>query len=79
MSMNRFEKAAQERDEHQKQMAASYLTEDLPAEVTDRLYAYAWSEGHSCGFREVENVYSEIVSLVEAAYKAGRRAACARF
>jgi hypothetical protein len=31
----------------------------------DKLYAKAWEDGHSAGFAEVENVYSDLIELVK--------------
>lgn len=54
------------RDLHDK-----YMTAHMPKEVSDRLFEFAWEEGHSSGTYEVERIYADVKDVVNKAFKAG--------
>lgn len=56
-------KAQKEREKHMKQMAEKYNV--LGNEKFDMAYELAWSYGHSAGYDEVENYFSDIVDLIK--------------
>lgn len=71
MSMNRFEQVARERQEVAERLAAEHLP-GIPVHITDRVFSFAYEEGHASGWGEVENYYVEIAPIVIAAFNAGK-------
>lgn len=79
-----LEKKAQRRREYEERQAeearkieqhSEFLFQGLgtPRSILERVYFYAYQEGHSSGLAEVEHHFEDVVELVELAYKAGRR------
>lgn len=64
--------------EFQEALAEEYL-DGIPAEqfqaVAAAVYRMAYAEGHSEGFRGVENFYMELVDVAFAGFRAGQAAA----
>lgn len=44
---------------------------DMPENVQDAAYSYAWQEGHSAGLQEVLNYLLDFSEVIEKAYFAG--------
>jgi hypothetical protein len=61
---------AARRAEHAEEMAATYLP-GLPEAVTDKVYEYAYQQGHSAGYPDIESYYADLVEVIEIAYNAG--------
>lgn len=61
-----------ERSEGAKALAEKHLP-GLPERVTDKVFEYAWEEGHASGWNEVEYVYQEVAAIAEVAYEMGRK------
>lgn len=64
-------RGGQIRDEFAANLAAEYLPA-MPSTVTDKVFAKAWEDGHSTGYALVEDMYSELADLLDAAVAAVR-------
>ena len=60
---NRLQKQANERDRHQATLEARHGLTGHPK--ADKLYSLAWDMGHSAGYGEVENYYSDMADLLK--------------
>lgn len=72
------------REEHERQdllrrdLRDKYIASAVPDSVADRLFEYAWMEGHANGNHEVERIYEDLKDVVNAAFRAGREFAASR-
>lgn len=57
-----------------KRLRGQYLAAEVPDAVADRLFSYAYQQGHANGWHEVEFFYDDLADLVNAAYLAGKDA-----
>lgn len=55
----------------QADLAREYLP-GMSQVVTDKVFAMAWEDGHSDGYRRVESMYEDLTDLVEVVVKAVR-------
>lgn len=46
----------------------------MPANVQMKVWEKAWEDGHSYGYREVENHYMDLAEFAEFAFNAGKNA-----
>jgi len=53
-------------------LAEEHLTDQVPTEISDKVFTWAWSEGHSMGYSAVEDYYEDLADLVFAAFEAGQ-------
>ena len=59
-------------DGAKRRLRGQFLAASVPDEVADRLFTYAYREGHASGMHEVEFIYDDLADLVNAAFLAGR-------
>lgn len=64
-----------ELDNAARRFRAQFLAANVPDEVADRVFGYAWREGHANGMHEVEMIYDDLADLVNIAYLAGKESA----
>ena len=63
-----------ERETLAQDLRQKYLLPDIPDEVAEKVFNKAWEDGHASGAHEVEMHYEEMKDMVNAAFKAGKKA-----
>lgn len=60
--------------EFKKDLEEEFADSSWPQSVLNALYSKAWEDGHASGCHEVAGVYSDLIALVDVAFKAGKTA-----
>jgi len=59
-SAQRLQREAEEREAQCAAIIANVVDPGLPEVLVDRMWSYAWQEGHSAGYSEVEGILSDL-------------------
>lgn len=69
----RREREAEERAHYKSEYAIDNGLDGLPREIADKVFDYAYAEGHSDGWHNVSAHYADLAPLILAAYEAGQQ------